>query len=46
MVEELQQYVPVGLLLLVAIGFATAMMLAPLIIGKPRVHNAVKDSPY
>ena len=46
MAEQLQQYVPVGLLLLVAIVFATGMMLTPLIIGKPRVHNAVKDSPY
>ncbi|HTS16274.1 MAG TPA: NADH-quinone oxidoreductase subunit A [Verrucomicrobiae bacterium] len=46
MAEQLQQYVPVGLLLLVAIGFATATLLAPLIIGKPRVHNPVKDSPY
>ena len=46
MVEELQQYVPVGLLLLVAIGFAAATMLAPLIIGKPRTHNPVKDSAY
>jgi len=46
MAEQLQQYVPVGLLLLVVIGFATAALLAPLIIGKPRVHNPVKDSPY
>jgi len=46
MAEQLQQYVPVGLLLLVAIGFATATLLAPLIIGKPRIHNPVKDSPY
>jgi len=46
MVEQLQQYVPVGILLLVAIGFATATMLAPLIIGKPRTHDAIKDSPY
>ena len=46
MAEQLQQYVPVGLLLLVAIGFATAMALAPLIMGKPRVHNPVKDSAY
>ncbi|HVM62309.1 MAG TPA: NADH-quinone oxidoreductase subunit A [Verrucomicrobiae bacterium] len=46
MAEQLQQYVPVGLLLLVAIGFATGMALAPLILGKPRVHNPVKDSPY
>jgi len=46
MVEQLQQYVPVGLLILVAIGFATVSMVAPLIIGKPRVHNPVKDSAY
>ena len=46
MAEQLQQYVPVGLLLLVAIGFATATMLAPLIMGKPRVHDPIKDSPY
>ena len=46
MVEQLQQYVPVGLLLLVAIGLAVGMMLTPLIFGKPRVHDAVKDSAY
>jgi NADH-quinone oxidoreductase subunit A len=46
MVEQLQQYVPVGLLLLVAIGFATGMVLAPLILGKPRVHDPIKDSAY
>ncbi len=46
MVEQLQQYVPVGLLLLVAIGLAVGMMVTPLILGKPRVHDAVKDSAY
>jgi len=46
MSDQLQQYIPVGLLLLVAIGLAAAMMLTPLIIGKPRVHDTVKDSPY
>src|SRR5258707_15151589 len=46
MVEQLQQYIPVGLLVLVAIGLATGMMLAPRIIGKPRVHDAVKESAY
>ena len=46
MVEQLQEYIPVGLLLLVAIGLAAGMMLTPLIIGKPRVHDAVKDSAY
>ena len=46
MADQLQQYIPVGLLLLVAIGLAAGMMLTPLIIGKPRIHDPVKDSPY
>ncbi len=46
MTLELQQVVPVGLLLLVAIAFALGMLLTPVIIGKKRVHNPVKDSPY
>ena len=46
MTTELQQYVPVGILLLVAIGFASGTLLAPLIIGKPRTHDAIKDSAY
>jgi NADH-quinone oxidoreductase subunit A len=44
--DQLQQYVPVGLLMLVAMGFAAGSMVAPLIIGKPRVHNPIKDSAY
>jgi len=43
---ELEQYIPVALLLLVVIGMAVGMMLTPLILGKRRVHNPVKDSPY
>lgn len=46
MAEQLQQYIPVGILLLVAIGLAAGMMLTPLLLGKPRVHDAIKDSPY
>lgn len=46
MTEQLQQYIPVALLLLVAIGFAGANLVLPLLLGKPRVHDAVKDSPY
>jgi NADH-quinone oxidoreductase subunit A len=46
MATELQQYVPVGILLLVAIGFAGGTLLAPLIIGKPRTHDPIKDSAY
>ena len=46
MITELQQFVPVGLLLLVAAGVTLGMLLTPWIIGKKRVHNPVKDSPY
>jgi NADH-quinone oxidoreductase subunit A len=43
---ELQQYIPVGILLLVAIGFAVGNIALPSIIGKKRFHDPVKDSPY
>jgi NADH-quinone oxidoreductase subunit A len=46
MSQQLQQYVPVGLLLLVVGGFAAGGLLAPTILGKKRVHSPVKDSPY
>ena len=46
MSQQLQQYIPVGLLLLVVVGFAAGGLLAPTILGKRRVHNPVKDSPY
>jgi NADH-quinone oxidoreductase subunit A len=44
--DQLQQFIAVGLLLLVASGFAAMNLLLPPIIGKKRVHGAVKDSPY
>jgi NADH-quinone oxidoreductase subunit A len=43
---ELQQYVPVGLLLLIAVGFAAFNIALPSLIGKKRVHDPIKDSPY
>jgi NADH-quinone oxidoreductase subunit A len=46
MAGQLQQFVPVGLLLLVAVGFAAAAVAAPVILGKKRTHNPVKDTPY
>ena len=46
MTTELQEFVPVGLLLLAAAGVAFGMLLTPWIIGKKRVHSPVKDSPY
>jgi NADH-quinone oxidoreductase subunit A len=44
--DQLQQFIPVGLLLLVAVGFAAMNLLLPVIVGKKRVHTPVKDSPY
>jgi NADH-quinone oxidoreductase subunit A len=46
MSDQLGQYAPVGLLILFAIGFAVVNILAPSIIGKKRIHSAVKDTPY
>jgi len=46
MSQQLQQYIAVGLLLLVVVAFAAGGLLAPTILGKRRVHNRVKDSPY
>jgi NADH-quinone oxidoreductase subunit A len=44
--QQLQQYIPVGLLLLIAIGFAAVNLILPTLIGKKRVHSPVKDSAY
>ena len=46
MSDQLQQYIPVGILILVAAGFAVTTLLLPTLIGKKRVHEAVKDTPY
>jgi len=46
MATELQQFVPAGLLLIMAGGVTLGMLLTPWIIGKKRVHSPVKDSAY
>jgi NADH-quinone oxidoreductase subunit A len=46
MAEQLREFVPIGILLLVALGFAAGALLAPTILGKRRVHDPIKDSPY
>jgi len=46
MSDQLQQYVPVALLMLVALGFAGANLVLPTLIGKKRTHSPVKDSAY
>jgi NADH-quinone oxidoreductase subunit A len=43
---ELQQYIAVGILLLVAVGMTAGMLVLPTILGKKRTHSPVKDSPY
>ncbi len=44
--EQLQQYVPVGLLMLIAVAFAAGAILVPPLLGKKRTHSPVKDSAY
>jgi len=44
--HELSQYLPVGIMLLVAISFALINIILPRIIGKKRTHHAIKDSAY
>ncbi|MCS7049060.1 MAG: NADH-quinone oxidoreductase subunit A [Verrucomicrobiae bacterium] len=46
MSDQLQQYIPVGLLVLVAVGFAVTNLMLPTLLGKKRVHAPVKDEPY
>jgi NADH-quinone oxidoreductase subunit A len=46
MSEQLQQYVPVALMILVAVGFVLVCLAVPPLLGKKRVHEAVKDTPY
>ena len=44
--NELQQFVAVGLLILVAVGIAFSMLILPFLLGKKRTHSAVKDTAY
>lgn len=44
--SQLYEYIPVALLILVAVGFAAGNLLLPTLIGKKRTHSAIKDSPY
>ena len=44
--NELQQFVAVGLLILVAVGIAASMLMLPFLLGKNRTHSAIKDSAY
>ena len=46
MSDQLQEYVPVAILGLVALGFAGGNLLLPTLIGKKRTHSPVKDSAY
>jgi NADH-quinone oxidoreductase subunit A len=46
MKNELAQYAPLGLLLVLALGFGLVNLVLPSLIGQKRVVNPVKDSPY
>ena len=43
---ELHQFIPVGLLLIMAILFAAGNIMIPSLIGKKRTYGSVKDTPY
>jgi NADH-quinone oxidoreductase subunit A len=43
---ELQQFVPVGILFIMAAVFALANIALPSLIGKKRTFGAIKDTPY
>ena len=45
-VEQLQQYIPVGLLMLIAGGFAAVSICVPALLVRKRTHDPVNDSPY
>jgi NADH-quinone oxidoreductase subunit A len=44
--SEFQQFLPIFMLIVIAIGFAASAIAAPMIIGKRRSYNKVKDSAY
>jgi NADH-quinone oxidoreductase subunit A len=44
--DQLAQYIPVGLLALVAIAFAVISLALSVVVGKLGRHNLVKDTPY
>jgi NADH-quinone oxidoreductase subunit A len=46
MSDQLQEYIPVAILGLVALGFAGGNLILPTLIGKKRTHSPVKDSAY
>lgn len=46
MQSELKEFLPVGLLILAAVGFAVTNVALPMLIGRKRTHSAVKDSAY
>lgn len=43
---ELQQFMPVGLLFIMASLFALANIALPSLLGKMRTHGSIKDTPY
>ena len=46
MKSELQQFLPIFLLIAIAIGFSAMAIGLPMLIGKKRSYNRVKDSAY
>ncbi|MEN9579621.1 MAG: hypothetical protein RJA70_2630 [Pseudomonadota bacterium] len=46
MSPELLQFIPLGILLLIGVGFGLTGLVLPAIVGKRRVVTPIKDSPY
>jgi NADH-quinone oxidoreductase subunit A len=44
--SQLMQYIPVGVLAIVAIGFAAGTLVASVLVGKRGGHSRVKDTAY
>jgi NADH-quinone oxidoreductase subunit A len=45
-VEQWQQYIAVGLMMLVAGAFAAGALALPWLFGRKRTHTPLKDTPY
>jgi NADH-quinone oxidoreductase subunit A len=44
--HDFNMYLPIGLMMILAILMSVAMVLIPTLLGMKRTHNAIKDSPY
>ena|ERR1700690_3155523 len=43
---DFHMYLPIGMMMILAIVMSVAMVLIPTLLGMKRTHNAIKDTPY